>query len=121
MAGSANLRAQAEDSARSVPDRRPSRSRSRSQPKPGARLVREWHGEPTRARADEGFAYAGETYPTLTNRPRHHRAHWSGPRFFGLVRQAHRTSATEATMAEQKGVETAYQQDALRHLYPQIL
>ena len=56
--------------------------------KPGARLVREWHGRThTITVAEDGFEYAGMTYPSLTKIAKKITgAHWSGPRFFGLVR-----------------------------------
>jgi len=56
--------------------------------KPGARLVREWHGRThTVTVAEDGFEYAGTTYPSLTKIAKKITgAHWSGPRFFGLVR-----------------------------------
>ena len=58
--------------------------------KPGARLVREWHGRiHTVTVTEDGFEYAGTTYPSLTKiAKRITGAHWSGPRFFGLVRVA---------------------------------
>jgi hypothetical protein len=58
--------------------------------KPGARLVREWHGRThTVTVAEDGFEYAGTTYPSLTKIAKKITgAHWSGPRFFGLVRAA---------------------------------
>ena len=56
--------------------------------KPGARLVREWHGRThTVTVTEEGFEYAGVSYPSLTKvAKRITGAYWSGPRFFGLVR-----------------------------------
>jgi hypothetical protein len=56
--------------------------------KPGARLVREWHGRThTVTVTEDGFEYAGLTYPSLTKIAKKITgAHWSGPRFFGLVR-----------------------------------
>jgi hypothetical protein len=56
--------------------------------KPGARLVREWHGRThTVTVTDDGFEYAGTSYPSLTKVAKEITgAHWSGPRFFGLVR-----------------------------------
>ena len=56
--------------------------------KPGARLVREWHGRThTVTVAEDGFGYAGTNYPSLTKIAKKITgAHWSGPRFFGLVR-----------------------------------
>lgn len=54
--------------------------------KPGARLVREWHGQThTVTATEDGFEYAGTTYPSLTKIAKKITgAHWSGPRFFGL-------------------------------------
>ena len=54
--------------------------------KPGARLVREWHGRThTVTVTEDGFDYAGTTYPSLTTIAKKITgAHWSGPRFFGL-------------------------------------
>jgi hypothetical protein len=54
--------------------------------KPGARLVREWHGRThTVTVTEEGFEYAGMSYPSLTMVAKKITgAHWSGPRFFGL-------------------------------------
>ena len=56
--------------------------------KPGARLVREWHGRThTVTVTEDGFDYASVTYPSLTKIAKKITgAHWSGPRFFGLVR-----------------------------------
>jgi hypothetical protein len=55
--------------------------------KPGARLVREWHGRThTVTVTEHGFEYAGASYPSLTKIARKVTgAHWSGPRFFGLL------------------------------------
>lgn len=54
--------------------------------KPGARLVREWHGRThTVTVTEEGFDYAGMSYPSLTKVAKKITgARWSGPRFFGL-------------------------------------
>jgi Protein of unknown function (DUF2924) len=62
--------------------------------KPGARLVREWHGRTHTVTVNEdGFEYAGMSYSTLTKVARKITgAHWSGPRFFGLVRAGVPTS-----------------------------
>ena len=56
--------------------------------KPGARLVREWHGRThTVTVAEDRLEYAGTTYPSLTKIAKKITgAHWSGPRFFGLMR-----------------------------------
>jgi hypothetical protein len=54
--------------------------------KPGARLVREWHGRThTVTVTEDGFEYAGTSYPSLTKIAKKITgAHWSRPRFFGL-------------------------------------
>jgi hypothetical protein len=54
--------------------------------KPGARLIREWHGRTHRVTVtEEGFEYAGASYSSLTTIAKEITgAHWSGPRFFGL-------------------------------------
>ena len=55
----------------------------------GARLVREWRGRTHTVNVtDDGFAYGGKAYASLT-RIAHEitGAHWSGPRFFGLNRK----------------------------------
>jgi hypothetical protein len=55
-------------------------------PKPGARLIREWHGSTHSVTVTEdGFEYAGARYPSLSKIAKKITgAHWSGPRFFGL-------------------------------------
>ena len=55
--------------------------------KPGARLVREWHGRThTVTVTDDGYEYAGASYSSLTKIAKKITgAHWSGPRFFGLL------------------------------------
>lgn len=55
--------------------------------KPGARLVREWHGRThTVTVTEDGFEYADTSYPSLTKIAKKITGtHWSGPRFFGLV------------------------------------
>jgi hypothetical protein len=62
--------------------------------KPGARLVREWHGRThTVTVTEDGFEYAGVSYPSLTKvAQKITGAHWSGPRFFGFVRAGARTN-----------------------------
>jgi hypothetical protein len=54
--------------------------------KPGARLVREWHGRThTVTVTEDGFEYAGVSYASLTKIAKEITGvHWSGPRFFGL-------------------------------------
>ena len=55
--------------------------------KPGVRLVREWRGRThTVTVTEDGFDYAGTSYPSLSNIAKKITgAHWSGPRFFGLL------------------------------------
>ena len=55
--------------------------------KPGARLVREWNGRTyTVTVTEDGFDYAGTIYPSLSTVAKNITgAHWSGPRFFGLL------------------------------------
>ena len=92
--------------------------------KPGARLVREWHGRThTVTVTEDGFEYAGTNYPSLTKIAKKITgAHWSGPRFFGLVRAAHRARATEATMAEsEKASRRSTRKTALRDLHAKIV
>ena len=57
--------------------------------RPGARLVREWHGRThTVIVTENGFEYAGEVFPSLTKIAHAITgAHWSGPRFFDLIRK----------------------------------
>lgn len=54
--------------------------------KPGAILVREWKGESHRVTVlENGFAYAGKTYESLSEIARSITGtRWNGPRFFGL-------------------------------------
>ena len=55
--------------------------------KPGARLVREWRGRThTVTVTEDGFEYGGMSYLSLTKIAKKITgAHWSGPRFFGLL------------------------------------
>jgi hypothetical protein len=55
--------------------------------RPGAKLMREWHGRPHIVLVtDTGFDYAGASYKSLTQIAKLITgAHWSGPRFFGLT------------------------------------
>jgi hypothetical protein len=57
--------------------------------RPGTRLVREWRGRThTVVVTEDGFEYAGKTFPSLTKIALTITgAHWSGPRFFGLLRK----------------------------------
>jgi hypothetical protein len=58
--------------------------------KPGARLVREWHGRThTVVVLDDAFEFEGRRYSSLTHIAREITgAHWSGPRFFGLTKRS---------------------------------
>jgi hypothetical protein len=66
--------------------------------KTGTRLVREWRGRAhTVLVRDDGFEYEGERYRSLTViAERITGAHWSGPRFFGLTKQAGVSVGAEA-------------------------
>ena len=57
--------------------------------RPGTRLVREWRARThTVVVMEDGFEYAAKTYPSLTKIAHTITgAHWSGPRFFGLIRR----------------------------------
>jgi hypothetical protein len=54
--------------------------------RPGTLLVREWEGTPQRVMVlVEGFAWNGNTYPSLSKVARAITGtRWNGPRFFGL-------------------------------------
>ncbi len=58
--------------------------------KPGTSSVRGWRGQThTIVIQENGFAYRGRLYRSLSLVAREITgAHWSGPRFFGLTRQA---------------------------------
>ena len=62
----------------------------RSTVEPGTRLAREWNGRMHIVDVTaEGVVYAGETYRSLSSVARAITgARWSGPRFFGLDKQA---------------------------------
>jgi len=55
--------------------------------RPGTRLVREWRGRThTVVVTEDGFEYAGKAFLSLTKIAHAITgAHWSGPRFFGLI------------------------------------
>ncbi len=57
--------------------------------KPGTRLVREWHGRTHGVLVlDDAFEFEGRRYRSLTEIAHEITgAHWSGPRFFGLVKR----------------------------------
>ncbi|MCI0430269.1 MAG: DUF2924 domain-containing protein [Rhodospirillales bacterium] len=58
--------------------------------KPGARLVREWHGKThTVIVGEDGFEWKGRHWRSLSVIAREITGgHWSGPRFFGLKERA---------------------------------
>lgn len=55
----------------------------------GTKLIREWNGRTIEVLVtDQGFEHAGRHYRSLSQIARHITgAHWSGPRFFGLVKR----------------------------------
>ncbi len=65
---------------------------------PGVRLVREWRGQTHSVAVlelEHGFEYQGRRYRSLTEIAHHITgAHWSGPRFFGLLRGQTKPTAT---------------------------
>ncbi|KUJ77027.1 hypothetical protein AVO45_09500 [Ruegeria marisrubri] len=60
--------------------------------KPGGRLLREWNGVTHVVDViEDGFAWNGHAYRSLSAIAREITgAHWSGPRFFGLIGKAAR-------------------------------
>ena len=77
---------------------------TQSQPriKPGARLVREWHGRTYSVIAtEEGFQFEGKVYRSLTGIAREITgAGWSGPRFFGLAKAVNASEGVDAPLRE---------------------
>jgi Protein of unknown function (DUF2924) len=65
--------------------------------KSGVRLVREWHGRShTVTVTEDGFEYGGISYPSLTAIAKKITgAHWSGPRFFGVLAKGKERSSGE--------------------------
>ena len=57
--------------------------------KPGAKLIREWHGRTYRVLVmEDGFEFDGRTYRSLSRIASEITgAHWSGRRFFGLPKK----------------------------------
>ena len=62
----------------------------------GARLVRQWRGRAhTVLVLEDGFEYEGQRYRSLTMiAARITGTHWSGPRFFGLIKPTPRSLST---------------------------
>ena len=67
-------------------------------PKTGTTLVRQWRGRTHKVLVGEdGFEYEGQRYRSLSViAERITRAHWSGPRFFGLTKRAGTSVGVEA-------------------------
>ena len=92
--------------------------------KPGARLVREWHGRThTVTVTEDGFEYAGTSYPSLTKIAKKITgAHWSGPRFFGLPAVGAERPTTRGAMAESEKTPRRFaKKDTLRDLHTKIV
>jgi hypothetical protein len=72
--------------------------------RPGARLMREWRGDRHEVLVTEnGFLWRGERWRSLSVIAREITGtQWSGPRFFGLVRNA-RAEASRAPAASEVG------------------
>jgi hypothetical protein len=68
-------------------------------PKTGTTLVRQWRGRThTVLVREDGFEYDGERYRSLSViAERITGAHWSGPRFFGLIKRASASGRAEAS------------------------
>ena len=67
-------------------------------PKTGTTLVRQWRGRAhTVLVREDGFEYEGQRYRSLTMiAERITGAHWSGPRFFGLIKRVGASVGAEA-------------------------
>ena len=78
--------------------------------RPGARLVREWRGRMhTVVVTEDGFEYGGKAFPSLTKIAHAITgAHWSGPRFFGLIRKP---ASNGQLGSDAAGLPTAEQMD----------
>ena len=76
-----------------LPDRRGSR--------PGTLLVREWQGEMHSVMVlEQGFAWAGQSYPSLSEVARAITGtKWNGPRFFGLRQKENVTGSADGRRA----------------------
>jgi Protein of unknown function (DUF2924) len=75
---------------------KPSRPQQRRLGK-GSKLLREWHGETHEVLVlDKGFAWRGETYPSLTAVARAITGtNWNGWTFFGLKRHIKEAAADD--------------------------
>ncbi len=73
--------------------------------RPGARLIRDWHGETHEVVVTEdGFRWQGESWSSLSLIAKEITGtHWSGPRFFGLsgpTKKSHPKQAPECVTDE---------------------
>ena len=77
---------------------------TRPQIKLGARLVREWRGHTHSVTVTrDGFTYAGKSYSSLTRVAQEITgAHWSGPRFFGLVKRFTESRPTTSSAVRER-------------------
>jgi hypothetical protein len=77
-------------------------ARATTRLKPGTTLVREWHGRThTVLVLAKGFEHEGQHYASLTRLAcAITGAHWSGPRFFGLLRNARPAAAATCGAAD---------------------
>ncbi|PCJ61600.1 MAG: hypothetical protein COA65_01210 [Rhodospirillaceae bacterium] len=69
--------------------------------KPGAKLIREWHGEThTVIVTEDGFEWRGRHWQSLSAIARAITGgHWSGPRFFGINNRARQPIGSRAEEA----------------------
>ncbi len=69
--------------------------------KPGAKLIREWHGRTYRVLLlEDGFEFEGQTYRSLSRIAREITgAHWSGRRFFGLPQKEQSSPSSEGEIS----------------------
>jgi hypothetical protein len=95
--------------------------------KPGARLVREWHGRTHVVTvADHAFEFEGRQYGSLTQVAREITgAHWSGPRFFGLTKRrappgSDAALSPAAGAGEMSGPPLLTQRQVLREARPEV-
>ena len=74
--------------------------------KPGVRLVREWRGQTYSVLVlEDAFAYQDRRYRSLTEIARQITgAHWSGPRFFGVVPAGTKVAAASARRSHDHAV-----------------
>ena len=90
---------------------RQGRPRPAAGAQPGVRLVREWRGQTHSVAVlelEHGFEYQGRRYRSLTEIAHHITgAHWSGPRFFGVLRGQTKPTATSGGRSPDNAAEVA--------------